>query len=175
MRSPRRIEEVDMRGFETARPGEVTIATSAEMLQELFAQLRPVLAPAEREGYDTSRVYLLLDELLSNVHRHGYEGGDGLPIGVRVRVQDDRVHIVVRDAAKTFDAARHAVTRKAPPPDRATGGMGLFIVQSMCESFVHRVPQEGGNAVYLVMRMPRRGTDKQETRDRRAVGQTAGD
>ena len=148
-----------MTSFKDPRPGEVVVETSAEMLQELFGRLRPILAPAEGAGYDTSRVYLLLDELLSNVHRHGYRGADGLPIGVRVRVQDEYVHLAVRDHASTFDSARHATTRTAPPPESGQkGGMGLFIVQSMCESFVHRVPHEGGNAVYLVMKMPRRET-----------------
>jgi anti-sigma regulatory factor (Ser/Thr protein kinase) len=145
-----------MEPFKDSRPDEVIVRTSSEMLHDLFARLRPILAPAERTGHDTSRVYLLLDELLSNIHRHGYRGKDGLPIGVRVRVHEEFVHLAVRDLAPTFDTARHATTRTAPPPESGQkGGMGLFIVQSMCESFVHRVPQEGGNAVYLVMKLPR--------------------
>lgn len=163
-----------MAAFLTARPGEVVVHTSPQMLQELFTQLRSELAPAERDGYDTGRVYLLLDEVLSNVQRHGYAGSDGCPIGVRVRVQGDRVHMIVRDSAPTFDIASHAVTRTAPPPERATSGMGLFIVQSMCESFVHRVPQEGGNAVYLVMRMPRRGTENATPENPRAAVSKSG-
>jgi anti-sigma regulatory factor (Ser/Thr protein kinase) len=149
-----------MRQFHDPRPGEVIVRTSASMLQDLFGSLRPVLAPAERSGYDTSRVYLLLDEILSNVYRHGYSETDGEPIGVRLRLQGERVHVVVRDLAPTFDAARHAETRSAPPPEHATGGMGLFIVQSMCESFVHQVPHEGGNAVYVVMKLTRRATSE---------------
>jgi anti-sigma regulatory factor (Ser/Thr protein kinase) len=118
------------------------------MLQEFFSQLRPELAPAEQQGYDTSRIYLLLDELLSNVHRHGYSERDGEPIGVRVRAQGDRVQIVVRDMAPTFDSATYALTRTAPPPSSgATGGMGLFIIYSMCESFVHmKLPRRGASS-----------------------------
>lgn len=156
-----------MRAFQDPRPGEIVVRTSPQMLQDLFGRLRPTLAPAEQGGFDTSRVYLLLDELLSNVHRHGYGEADGEPIGVRLRLQGDRIHIVVRDLAPTFDAARHAETRTAPPPDSgATGGMGLFIVQSMCESFVHQVPRDGGNAVYAIMKLTRRaapsGTPERE-------------
>ena len=146
-----------MRRFTDLRPGEVIVLTSPQMLQDLFAKLKPVLSPAERAGYDTSRVYLLLDELLSNVYRHGYQERDGEPIGVRLRVQDSFCHLAVRDLAPTFDSARHAETRTAPRPESGqTGGMGLVIVQSMCESFVHQVPREGGNAVYLVMKLLRR-------------------
>jgi hypothetical protein len=44
----------------------------------------------------------------------------------------------------------------------------------MCESFVHRAPQEGGNAVYLVMRMPRRGVDSGAAESPRAAVSKSG-
>src|SRR5262249_39853168 len=79
------------------------------------------------------------------------------PIGVRLRVDDGSVLIAMRDLAFTFDVAAHASTRRAPPPEKGQrGGMGLFIVYSMCESFEHRVPREGGNVVFLRMKLPRR-------------------
>lgn len=160
-----------MRAFQDPRPGEILVRTSPQMLEHTFAQLRPVLAPAERDGHDTSRVYLLLDELLSNVYRHGYREQAGEPIGVRVRVENGAVQVVVRDLAPTFDVARHAATRQAPPPEKGQrGGMGLFILYSMCESFVHNVPREGGNIVFLRMKLPRRqGAGVESTR----AGQTA--
>jgi len=146
-----------MREFQDRRPGEVVVASSTRMLEDLFERLKPYLTPAEQQGLDTSRVYLLIDELVSNAYRHGYGEREGEPIGVRLRVQGEYVYIVVRDLAPTFDSARHALTRIAPPPESATGGMGLVIVQSMCESFVHQVPREGGNAVYVTMQLQRRG------------------
>ena len=146
-----------MRVFQDLRPGEILVRTSPRMLEDTFAQLRSVLAPANSLGYDTSRVYLLLDELLSNVYRHGYREAQGEPIGVRVRVQDGAVHLAVRDIAPTFDVAAHAATRQAPPPESGQrGGMGLFILYSMCESFVHSAPRDGGNLVFLTMKLPRR-------------------
>jgi anti-sigma regulatory factor (Ser/Thr protein kinase) len=146
-----------VRHFKEHRPGELIVSTSPRMLQDLFAGLKPVFAPAEKEGYDTSRVYLLLDELLSNAYRHGYKERDGEPIGVRLRVQEQYCYLAVRDLAPSFDSASHAETRSAPHPESGqTGGMGLVIVHSMCESFVHHVPNEGGNVVYLVMKLPRR-------------------
>jgi len=145
--------------FPDPRPGELIVRTSAQMLEDTFARLRPILAPAEREGYDTSRVYLLLDELLSNVYRHGYHEADDQPIGVRVRLHDGILEVAVRDQAPTFDVARHAATCEAPPPERGQrGGMGLFIVYSMCDTFVHQVPRDGGNVVFASMRLPRRGS-----------------
>jgi anti-sigma regulatory factor (Ser/Thr protein kinase) len=164
-----------MSGFRDRRPDEVVVLTSPQMLQDLFGKLKPVLSPAERNGYDTSRVYLLLDELLSNVYRHGYKERDGEPIGVRLRVQEHFCYLAVRDLAPTFDSAQHAATRSAPHPESGqTGGMGLVIVASMCDSFVHQVPREGGNAVYLVMKLQRRpGAAGQETERRQTAGKSS--
>jgi len=146
-----------MRAFQASRPGEILIRTSPQMLEETFAKLRPQLAAAESAGHDTSRVYLLLDELLSNIYRHGYGEARGEPIGVRVRVENGEVHLVVRDLAPTFDVAAHAATRQAPPPEKGQrGGMGLFIVYSMCESFVHNEPRDGGNIIFLRLKLPKR-------------------
>jgi anti-sigma regulatory factor (Ser/Thr protein kinase) len=146
-----------MSGFQDPRPGEIVVRTSPQMLEQTFAALRPLLAPAESRGYDTSRVYLLLDELMSNIYRHGYLEAQDEPIGVRLRVDDGSVLVAMRDLAFTFDVAAHASTRRAPPPEKGQrGGMGLFIVYSMCESFEHRVPREGGNVVFLRMKLPRR-------------------
>ena len=148
-----------MRSFAATRPGEVVVRTSPQLLRDLFAKLEPALAPARETGFDIGRVHLALDELLSNVFRHGYGGREGEPIGVRLRLRGEFCHLALRDLAPTFDSARHAETRTAPPPDSGqTGGMGLFIVQKMCDSFTHQVPHEGGNALYLVLRLLRRDT-----------------
>src|SRR5262245_45996462 len=109
-----------MSEFQDPRPGEIVVRTSPQMLEETFAALRPLLATAEARGYDTSRVYLLLDELMSNIYRHGYLEAQGEPIGVRLRVDDGSVLIAMRDRAFTFDVAAHASTRRAPPRKRGS-------------------------------------------------------
>jgi anti-sigma regulatory factor (Ser/Thr protein kinase) len=164
--------------FQETRPGEIIVTTSQRMLQDLFEKLKPGLEPATRAGFDTSRVYLLLDELLSNIHRHGYMGEEGRPMGVRLRLHKEYVYLAVRDLAPTFDSAHHAETRSAPPPESGqTGGMGLVIVRSMCESFTHQVPHEGGNAIYLVMKLMRRAVlAPAGARDRQtAAGRSSGE
>ncbi|UCE03389.1 MAG: ATP-binding protein [Candidatus Latescibacterota bacterium] len=147
----------DANEFEQPRGGELVVRTSPTFLEEVFQQIRPRLQPARDAGCDTSRVYLLLDELLSNIFRHGYRGAEGQPIGVQVRVQGEYCYVALRDLAPTFDSPRSAAHRALPSPESGkTGGRGLVIVHRMCESFEHRVPAEGGNALYLVMKLIRR-------------------
>ncbi len=148
-----------MSHFPDLRPGEAIVLTSPHFLQEAFAAIKPHLQPARRAGYEIGRVFLILDELLSNVYRHGYRRAAGRPIGMRLRVEADLCHIGVRDLAPVFDSAGEARQRALPEPESgAPGGRGLVIVHRMCESFQHRPGKNGGNELSLVLKMMRRST-----------------
>lgn len=146
-----------MRTFREPRPGEVIVHTSPHFLQEVFERLKPVLQPARRAGFDVGRVYLILDELLSNVYRHGYRRASGRPIGVVLDIQEACCHIRIRDLAPPFDSPLHARHRALPTPESgAPGGRGLVIVHRICHVFTHRLGEEGGNELDLALEMVRR-------------------
>ena len=143
-----------MKALAPARPDEVIIQTGPDFLRDAFERLRHSMQAAADAGYDVSRIHLMLDEILSNIYKHGYGRQDGQPIGVVVRVQGDTCVITTRDLAPTFDSARHARARVLPDPNTgAPGGRGLVIVHRLCESFDHDTPPEGGNALRLVMKL----------------------
>ena len=143
-----------MKTFRHTRPEEVIVRTAPDFLQETFERLHGSLKPAQDAGYDISRIYLTLDEILSNMYKHGYGRKDGEPIGVQLHVQGDRCVITARDLAPTFDSAKHARTRVLPEPETgAPGGRGLVIVHRMCESFEHYAPPEGGNVLRIVTKL----------------------
>lgn len=143
-----------MTAFRITQPDEVLVHTAPDFLQTAFERLRPYLKPVYDAGYDVSRIYLMLDEILSNIYKHGYGRQSGRPIGVQVRVHDDVCVITTRDLAPTFDSAKHARTRVLPDPETgAPGGRGLVIVHRMCESFEHWAPAGGGNVLRLVMKL----------------------
>ena len=143
-----------MKTFQKQYPGEIIVRTAPDFLQRTFNQLRGNLKLTLEDGYDVSRVYLMLDEVLSNIYKHGYGRQDGQPIGVRVRVENGLCVIVTRDLAPTFDSPGQARTRVLPDPETgAPGGRGLVIVHRMCESFEHEAPPEGGNVLRLVLKL----------------------
>ena len=149
-----------MAAFREARLGEILVETSPNLVPEVLAQVRPQLAEAQQQGYEVSRIMLMLDEIVSNIYRHGYRRQDGKPVGIRIRVEGDVCQIAVRDQAPTFDCVGHAETRALPDPRLGKpGGMGLIIMQNLCESFVHQVPSDGGNALYMTLRLRRRATE----------------
>lgn len=143
--------------FRETRPGELLFETSTHLVPEVLEKVGPQLQEAEQQGFDTTRVMLMLDEVVSNVYRHGYRNQNGQPIGVRIRIEGDLVQIAIRDRAPTFDSARHADTRALPDPRLGKpGGMGLIILQKLCEKFMHQIPSDGGNALYISVRLRRK-------------------
>lgn len=69
---------------------------------------------------------LLVSEVVTNALRHGSRGAEDW-IGLRVRSEDDRVHVEVTDAGEGFEAR----VREARPD--ATGGWGLYLVERLAE------------------------------------------
>ncbi len=85
------------------------------------------------------RLMLALDEVVSNVIRHGYEEGTEHEIHVRVDVGPTDVVAVVEDEGRAFDP------RDAPLPDldasldaRRVGGLGMHLVRSTMDSIEYR-------------------------------------
>jgi len=79
------------------------------------------------------RFQLALDELLSNIVRHGYAGAEG-NITLTFAQTDDTISIEIVDAAPEFDP------RKAPAPEttspvesRRPGGLGVFLAESLLD------------------------------------------
>ena len=76
---------------------------------------------------------IALDEVLSNIIRHGYKHGD-CEISVQARVSAEKLLLEVRDRAEPFDPLQ------SPEPDlqvdfgeRPGGGVGIYIVRRLMD------------------------------------------
>jgi len=85
------------------------------------------------------RLMLALDEVVSNVIRHGFEGGGEHRIGVRVEIGSSVLTATVIDEGREFDP------RDAPCPDldasldaRRVGGLGMHLVRSSMDTIEYR-------------------------------------
>jgi serine/threonine-protein kinase RsbW len=77
---------------------------------------------------------LALDEIVSNVVRHGYQGRDDGSITVEAAVSSSELTIRVIDSAPPFDplkAAEPDVT--VPLEDRMPGGLGVHLTRKMMD------------------------------------------
>jgi anti-sigma regulatory factor (Ser/Thr protein kinase) len=107
---------------------------------------------------DTMDIRLVLDELVINVIRHGYDLGDPLAHEIHVRLEldgNDCLTMEVDDDARPFDP------RTAPEPEfarpveeRRIGGLGVHIVKTIMDTFDYR-REHGRNVVTLTKQLRR--------------------
>jgi serine/threonine-protein kinase RsbW len=90
-------------------------------------------------------VTMCLEEILSNIIRHGCLPGQRCDIEVRYRVLDQGIEVEVSDNARAFDPLT------LPPPDlnvpieqRKAGGLGVFLVRKLMDE-VHYEYRNGRN------------------------------
>lgn len=94
---------------------------------------------------------LILEELVTNVIRHGYDAGDAREhqIAIALELDADRIRIEVVDDGRPFDP------RQAPAPDttapleeRPVGGLGLHLVRRLVDGLEHE-RRDGRNHLVL--------------------------
>ena len=97
----------------------------------------------------TFRLTLALDEIVSNVIRHGFDDSASHDITVELTVANGVVTATVQDDGAPFDP------RKAPAPDldapledRQIGGLGMHLVRSTMDEIEYR--REGDRNVLTV-------------------------
>ena len=102
------------------------------------------------------RVNLTLDEIVSNVIRHGWKDGGEHQLDVRIFLLEDELRLEVEDDATPFNPL------EAPPPDisspleeRPIGGLGVHLVRQIMDELAYR-RLDGKNL--LVMKMKIGGT-----------------
>jgi serine/threonine-protein kinase RsbW len=95
----------------------------------------------------TYRLTLSLDEIVSNVIRHGYSDTGDHIVEVRVTERDGIVTAVVEDDGHPYDP------RESPAPDlslpveqRGPGGLGIYLVKQMMDS-IDYVRKDGKNVL----------------------------
>jgi anti-sigma regulatory factor (Ser/Thr protein kinase) len=95
-------------------------------------------------------VVLAVDELATNIIRHGYRGQPG-PIEIEVTPTGEAVTITLRDRAPLFDPTHMPNADVSLPLERRpVGGLGIHLVRQLVDGFRYRQTNEGGNEVTLI-------------------------
>ena len=92
---------------------------------------------------------LALEEILTNIIRHGYDDGGAHEIDMVIRKQGDLLTLQVAADGRPFDPSRGAPPNLDLPADqRAVGGLGIHLVKSLTDALEYR--REGGRNVVTV-------------------------
>jgi serine/threonine-protein kinase RsbW len=127
----------------------LTLRNRSSEVSRLVDRLEAFGAQAGLPPDVTFRLTLSLDEIVSNVIRHGFADQAEHQIAVRVDVADGLVTATVADDGEPFDP------REAPVPDldapleeRQAGGLGMHLVRSTMDEVDYR--REDGRNVLTV-------------------------
>jgi anti-sigma regulatory factor (Ser/Thr protein kinase) len=95
-------------------------------------------------------VNLALDEVVTNVVRHGFDDATGQEVVAHLTVKTGEVVTEVTDGGRAFDPmAVPPPNLEAPLSERALGGLGIHLIRSLMDGVEYR--RENGKNV-LTMR-----------------------
>ena len=108
---------------------------------------------------EVADIQLVLDEMVINVIRHGYEDvgdHDEHHIQVRLALTVDLLTIEVTDSARAYDPREAPAPRfDLPIESRGSGGLGVHIVKSIMDTMDYR-RERGCNIVTMTKDLKRR-------------------
>lgn len=91
-----------------------------------------------------------VDESVTNVIKHGYEGQPGT-IDIEVGREGDDLVVRIRDYAPQFDPTTHPSPDLTLPLERRPfGGLGIHLSRECTDAVVYRVAPDGANELTLV-------------------------
>lgn len=90
-------------------------------------------------------ILLAMQELLTNVFRHGYRGSGDQRVDLRFEAGEHAFEFEIRDQAPRFDPTASAATPDDQMPEQ-TGGFGLVIVRTVMDTFDYRF-ENGWNII----------------------------
>ena len=121
------------------------IASSA-VLSPLRKELRQILSEPGWEKKTTEEVLLAVDEALTNIIRHAYQGQPG-KMTISVSASGDKIEIVLEDQGIKFDPTQ------VPSPElprHKPGGLGVHFIRTIMDEMVYDDQYFEGNRLCLI-------------------------
>lgn len=91
---------------------------------------------------------VVLDEVISNIVRHGGEAARAHPIEIRLGRAGDRFFAEVRDHGAPFDPVAHVVPTPLRGVERTPGNLGLLFVRALMDEVRYK-REDQSNVLYV--------------------------
>ena len=128
-------------------------ATRMEDLAELADFVDDACQRAGVDADVTFAVRLAVEEVFTNILRHGYADHSG-PVNVTIHADAHRMQVTLTDQAPVFDPVDAPVPDIAAPLEqREPGGLGWHLIRQLMDDIQHQAGRNGGNVLTLVKRL----------------------
>lgn len=108
-------------------------------LERLATQLEAFGEAEELPPQLVQHLNLALDELVTNTINYGYKQSECGQIDIVIVRKDNQVEVSLRDRGKPFDPfSADEPDIKASVDDRPIGGLGVFLVRKLMDSWSYR-------------------------------------
>ena len=117
----------------------ISFANDMRELTHVLQVVNVFLEPRELQSKLVYAVNLILEEILMNIIRYGYDDEDSHEIGVQIELEEDEVALTVRDDGKEFNPLTiPGPNRSKSAMDRIEEGLGLQFVRHMRNAMEYR-------------------------------------
>jgi anti-sigma regulatory factor (Ser/Thr protein kinase) len=116
-----------------------TMKTTREGLTDIVDRINALLEPRGFPVRVTYVVNLVLEEILTNIVKYGFDDGNVHDVEVRLVVDPKEISVEFEDSGREFDPLS-----VSPPPldesllDMEPGGRGILLVRKMANSVKYR-------------------------------------
>ncbi len=109
---------------------------------------------ARRVGFDdedATKIEMAVDEACSNVIKHAYERDARKPIDIAIKVDYDKLTVVVTDRGKGFDpSAIKMPDMKEYIAELRVGGLGIYLMRTLMDEVSYDIKPGVRNQVRMV-------------------------
>ena len=117
----------------------ISFANDMRELTHVLQVVNVFLEPRELQSKLVYAVNLILEEILMNIIRYGYDDEDSHDIEVQIELEEDEVALTVRDDGKEFNPLTiPGPNRSKSAMDRIEEGLGLQFVRHMRNAMEYR-------------------------------------
>ena len=127
------------------------LSASSEVLSPFRKELRQILSQTGWEKKTTEEILLAVDEALTNIIRHAYQGKPG-KMTIIVSAADDKIEILLEDKGKKFDPTQ------VPSPElprHKPGGLGVHFIRTIMDQMIYDDQDPAVNRLHLIRHKPK--------------------
>ncbi len=128
---------------------QITVEAGPDALQKVHSFCIQTLDAGDTDDRCLA-VQLVLEELITNIIRHGYGESAGGSIQITLRVEPGEAVVELRDRAPAFDP----VSWRAPTDHSGEGKRGLPLVRRLTDRFEYERTAEHENLLLVSFRLP---------------------